>query len=249
MEDSKRLPQREQQQHHHLQNSSHAADQRPDHQPPYTTAPPRQTLPYNKHADRLQRPRRRTTHPLAWATAALCTLFWLLVILGGVAVLVVYLIFRPRSPRLEISSATLNGAYLDMGTLLNADLTILANFTNPNHKVDVSFSYLAVDLYYNDTLIATRAIEPFAEASGETVIRSVHMVSSEVELASDAAEGLRKQVEGDGPVEFRVDGTFRTRADLGSFLHFSYWLHSRCTVRVSGPPSGVLLSSTCRTKR
>ncbi|MQL70294.1 hypothetical protein Taro_002588 [Colocasia esculenta] len=224
------------------QNPSVAADHEASADKQRAPAP----VPY-KHTH-LQGPRPQKTPFLVRATAAVCAILWLSVIVSGVAVLVVYLVFRPRSPRLEISSATLNGAYLDMGTLLNADLTILANFTNPNHKVDVSFSYLTVDLYYATTLIATRAIEPFAAASGETVIRTVHMVSSEVALATGAAQGLRKQVENE-LVEFRMEGTFRTRLDLGSFLHFSYWLYSTCTVVVSSPPSGVLLSSKCRTKR
>ena len=42
---------------------------------------------------------------------------------------IVCLVFRPQSPHFDVFSVTLNAAYLDLGYLLNADLTMLANFT------------------------------------------------------------------------------------------------------------------------
>lgn len=74
------------------------------------------------------------TRPVAWIIAVFCTLFWIIVIVAGLAVLIIYLVYRPRLPKFDISTATLNAAYIDMGYLLNADLTILGNFSNPNKK-------------------------------------------------------------------------------------------------------------------
>lgn len=192
----------------------------------------------------------RKTGPLTWLTAILCAILWTMIILGGLAVLIVYLVFRPKSPKFEISSVTLNGAYLDMGTLLNADLTILANFTNPNRRIDVTFRYIAVDLYYKGTLVATQGVDRFSERAGESTLRSIHMVSSEVALTRDDAEEWRKEVDGAGKVKMKVRGSFLTASDfVGTFLHFTYVLHGHCDIEVSRPPSGVLLSSNCTTKR
>ncbi|CAD5197450.1 unnamed protein product [Musa acuminata subsp. malaccensis] len=186
------------------------------------------------------------THPVAWFVAAFCTLLWVAIILGGLAVLIIYLVFRPRNPRLEISSVTLNGAYIDVGTL-NADLTILANFSNPNEKVYVSFSYMQLDLYYQGTMIATQAVEPFEEGRGESVLRTVHMISSQVPLPGKVADALRGGKMGEG-LSLELVGSFRTRLDLGSWLHYTYWLHGRCDIFVGGPPNGALQSSRCTTK-
>ncbi|XWS69107.1 hypothetical protein CRYUN_Cryun04dG0150900 [Craigia yunnanensis] len=54
-------------------------------------------------------------------------------------------------------------SYIDMGYLLSADLSVLANFTNPN-KVSVDFSSMHLDLYFENTVIATQYIEPFSAA-------------------------------------------------------------------------------------
>ncbi|XP_072965731.1 uncharacterized protein [Typha angustifolia] len=214
--------------HHHFEEHRHP-QQQPDqpHRPrkPLFTPQPR-------------------THPVAWCLAAACIVFWLVVILGGLIVLIIYIVFRPRTPRLDISSATLNAAYLDTGTFLNADLTVLASFSNPNQKVDVSFSYIQLDLYFYGTMIATQVVEPFAERRGLAALRSVHLVSSEVPLPQDAVAAWRNGTAG-GKVLLQVDGKFRTRSYLGRWLRFTYWLSRHCDITVGPPPGGVLLSKQC----
>ncbi|KAG1358929.1 NDR1/HIN1-Like protein 3 [Cocos nucifera] len=197
---------------------------------------------------RPKRPGPPPTNPAVWFVGACCALMSTIVILGGVVVLIVYLVFRPKSPLLDIQSATLNAAYLDTGTLLNADITILANFSNPNRKVHVAFSYVQVDLKFMDTMVATQAVEPFAERPGESELKSLHMVASEVPLPPTAAEEWKRGTSEEG-VAMEVAGRFRTRSDLGKWLHFTYWLYGHCTIVIGAPPSGVLLSSRCRTKR
>ncbi|WOL15585.1 hypothetical protein Cni_G24366 [Canna indica] len=190
----------------------------------------------------------RPTHPTAWLLAACCAVLWVAIILGGIAILVVYLAFRPRYPRLEIAGVTLNGAYLDAGTLLNADITILANFSNPNEKVDVSYSYMQLDLYFHGAMIATQAVEPFDEQRGQAVLRSVHMMSSQVPLTPAAAKAWSDGTMGQG-VAMEVVGSFRTKSVLAGWMHYTYWLHRHCKIAVGAPPNGALLSSSCAAKR
>lgn len=175
-------------------------------------------------------------------------LFWILVIVGGLIILIVYLVFRPRSPRFDISSATINAAYLDMGYLLNADVTVLANFSNPNSKVKVEFSYVILDLYYNNNFIATRYIEPFAVTRGESRFSDVHMVASQVRLSTERSMQLQKQIE-QGRVNLEIKGLFRARSKLGGIFHYSYWMYAHCQLVVTGPPTGVLIRKKCVTKR
>ncbi|KAG6516006.1 uncharacterized protein LOC121972851 [Zingiber officinale] len=195
----------------------------------------------------------RPTPPAMWLVAALCTLLWLAVILGGLAVLIVYLVFRPRTPLLEIVSGTLNGAYLDVGPRLNVDLTLLVNISNPNAKVQVTLSYLQLDLYFDGVLLATQGVEPLEESAGEAVLRSVHMVVSEVVLGTKAAEKWQEEAQGGGTgtnkgVGMQVVGRFRSRSVLSGWMRYSYWLHRRCNILVDGPPNGALIASSCASK-
>ncbi|CAI9093049.1 OLC1v1028452C1 [Oldenlandia corymbosa var. corymbosa] len=188
------------------------------------------------------------TRPLAWFIAAFCALFWIIIIVVGLTVLIIFLVYRPRLPKFDISTATLNAAYLDMGYLLNADFTILANFTNPNTKVNVDFSYVILDLYYENNLISTRYIEPFTAFKSVSTFQTVHMVTSQVRLPFSTTQDLTMQIN-EGRVDFEVKGLFRTRSMLGGVLKYSYWLYSHCTITVTGPPTGVLVSKKCSTKR
>ncbi|XP_043703943.1 uncharacterized protein At1g08160-like [Telopea speciosissima] len=248
--------------HDHIELNPQFPPRRPQQQeqhqqPPFlSTQSPQAQQPYLPRRGGVSGPLKihhiRKTKPITWFTTWLgvicCAIFWIIVILAGLAILIVYLTFKPRSPRFEVSSVTLDAAYIDTGSLLNADLTILTNFTNPNKRVSVDFSFMVLQLFYEDTLIATRAIDPFSVSSMETRFRSVEMISSQVSLPIDVSETLRKQMGGNGVV-FNLQGSFRTRSNFGSFFHYSYWLYSKCTIVTTSPPSGILIAHKCRTKR
>ncbi|XP_030499196.2 NDR1/HIN1-like protein 13 [Cannabis sativa] len=199
------------------------------------------------HDGNMIMPPQRKTSSFAWLVAFFCAIFWVVIILGGLAVLIVYLIFRPRSPRFDVSAATLNAAYLDMGYLLNADLTFLANFTNPNRKVDIHYSYMYIELYYGRSLIATQSIEPFSAPKAETKLLDLHAVTSQVRLSELEIQRFKRQLMNNG-VLFEVKGFFRARSSFGGLLRYSYWLHGRCTIMVTRPPNGVMVAKKCKSK-
>jgi hypothetical protein len=134
-----------------------------------------------------------------------------------------------------------------MGYMLNADVTMLANFTNPNKKVRVDFSYMYIDLYYGSTLIATQYVPPFSAAKARSKFAYIHLVTSQVGIPLTAAQRLKKQIEGNA-VTFQVKGYFRARSNLGRLLRYSYLLHTHCTILMAGPPTGALIRSECKTK-
>ncbi|KAF8391705.1 hypothetical protein HHK36_024014 [Tetracentron sinense] len=194
----------------------------------------------------LLRPPRRT-NPITWCGAILCLIFSLFLILAGIVTLIIFLVIRPRYPLFDTTSASLNSIYLDSPEYFNGDFIFLANFSNPNRKIDITFEYLDIELYFFDRLIATQAIQPFTQRRGEARLESVHMVSSLVYLPPNLAMDLQKQVQSNR-VKYNIRGTFRVRARLG-VSHFSYWLYGRCQLEMTGPPNGVLVARSCRTKR
>ncbi|XP_050207918.1 MADS-box MEF2 type transcription factor MIG1-like [Mercurialis annua] len=196
----------------------------------------------------LRTPAPQKTRPITWLAAAACAIFWIIIFLAGLIVLIVYLVYRPHSPRFEVPSATLNAAFIDAGSLLNADITVLANFTNPNKKVDVDFTHIILDLYYENTHIATQYIESFSAARAVSTFAYVHLVTSQVRLPSKESVQLQEQSNRNG-ILLNIKGVFRVRSNLGSFLRYSYHLYAHCTIMVSAPPNGVLRATRCRTKR
>ncbi|TXG56187.1 hypothetical protein EZV62_017500 [Acer yangbiense] len=193
-------------------------------------------------------PSPRRTKFLTWFLAGFCTIFWIVIILGGIIVLIVYLVFRPHNPQFDVAAVTLNAAYIDMDVLLNADLTVLANFTNPNKKVKVDFSYVVLDLYYGSTFIASEYVEPFSAPRTESKLLDIHLVTSQVRLPVAEIQRLKKEINNNAVV-FKIKGVFRARSNLGSILRYSYRLYGTCVVMLNGPPTGVIRGKRCKTKR
>lgn len=196
----------------------------------------------------LRVPQPRKTKRLTWLVAICCVLLWITIILGGLILLIVYMAFRPHYPKFDISSATLNAAYLDLGYLLNGDMTILANFTNPNKKVNVEFRYMVMNLYFEGTLIAAKYVDPLSVSPKGYKLRDVHMVSSQIPLSRTHVAHLNQQIS-TGRIMYEVRSYLRTTSNIGGFFRYSYWLHGHCRFVVSSPPSGILVAKKCVTKR
>ncbi|KAF8015611.1 hypothetical protein BT93_H1203 [Corymbia citriodora subsp. variegata] len=232
---------------HDEQAPLHARNMRES--PPVRAPPPHPPEDHPEEPSNLMFPQQRKTQFLTWFLAIFCAIFWVVIIVGGLIVLIVYLVFRPHLPKLEIASATLNAAYLDMDALLNADMTLLINFTNPNRKVRNDLSYVILDLYYGGNPIATQYIQPFSAEKLESRLSSVHMISSQVRLPTRDSEKLKKQLESNSLLQFQIRGLVRVRSKFGSFLRYSYWLYSHCYISLTGPPTGILRGCKCYTKR
>ncbi|XP_010458746.1 PREDICTED: uncharacterized protein LOC104739961 [Camelina sativa] len=177
-----------------------------------------------------------------------CAILLVILVFAGLILLIVYLANRPRSPYFDISAATLNAANLNMGYVLNGDLAIVVNFTNPSKKSSVDFSYVMFELYFYNTLIAREHIEPFIVPKGMSMFTSFHLVSSQVSIQQIQSQELQLQLE-TGPVLLNLRGTFHARSNHGALMRYSYWLHTQCSISLNTPPTGTMRARRCNTNR
>uniref|UniRef100_A0A7N1A832 Late embryogenesis abundant protein LEA-2 subgroup domain-containing protein n=1 Tax=Kalanchoe fedtschenkoi TaxID=63787 RepID=A0A7N1A832_KALFE len=193
----------------------------------------------------LHQPRKAT--PVTWCVAIVCLLFSLLLIFFGIATLVIFLAVKPRAPLFDIPSASLSTIYFDSPEYFNGNFNFVANFTNPNEKIDVQFEHAEVGLFFFDKLIAAASLQPFHQRRGEVRLQSVELISSLVLLPQNLAVRLQNQVQRNR-IMYNIRGSFKVRANLRIF-HYSYWLHGRCELEMTGPPYGVLFARSCKTTR
>ncbi|XP_031477190.1 uncharacterized protein LOC116248501 [Nymphaea colorata] len=198
-------------------------------------------VPY-KQEGLLLRPS-RPTNALVWCFAIFCSAFSLLLILTGVITLIVFLAVKPRHPSFDIANASLSSIYIDSPGFLNGELFILANFTNPNQRINMGFEYLNIELLFHGTLIAARAIKPFGQRSGESRLQTIQMVSRGVPLPSMLLLELQRQVR-NNRIQYEIRGNFKTRAGFG-LSHITYWITRQCFVELTSPPNGVLVGRIC----
>ncbi|XP_057983385.1 uncharacterized protein LOC131168148 [Malania oleifera] len=210
-----------------------------------TPAPLNQILLSKQSIIKLRRPRR--TNPVVWCCSVVCLLLSLLLIFFGVATLIIFIDIKPRNPSFDTPGPSLGSIYFDSPEYFNGDFTFIANFSNPNRKITVRFEYVDVQLYFHDKLIATQALQHFTQKPGETRLESVHLISSLVYLPHNIAGELQKQAQSYS-VTYYIQGNFKVKASLG-VTHFSYWLHGRCQLEMTGPPTSTLVTRSCKTKR
>jgi LEA14-like dessication related protein len=197
--------------------------------------------------------RKKKRGPLALCFTLCCILFWLLVVGVGVAVLVVYLLYHPQPPRLRVTTATLNAGYIDQlpppygGLALNSDLYVLATIYNPNTKIDVVLRYMQLDLYFHGVMIGTQSVWPPIHAvPGDTELRNVHLVVSEVRMSREDAEAWHNATAKNGLVEVKLAAKFHVQLNFGRWLPFRYWVYPSCSLWLDPPPGGALRRARCR---
>lgn len=171
--------------------------------------------------------------------------------LAALSLLIFFLIVSHWGPQFGVVSTgtTLNKLSLEKGNLLNANITLVTNFTNPNKKAAVEFKHIVVELYFGRTTIATKSVEPGVSASkGGTQSMKVDMVASELKLFELEIQGLKSQMSRNA-VMFEVRGRFLAQSKLWCSLRYSYRMQSQCSLSLKKPPHGVLVSSKCKTKK
>ncbi|KAL8142127.1 hypothetical protein V2J09_015159 [Rumex salicifolius] len=192
----------------------------------------------------LHDPRYRT-HPAIWCGAFVCLAFSLLLILFGLSTLIVYLVVKPRLPTFDVPSANLTAVYVGSPGYMNGDFSFVANFTNPNERLDVEFKAADLQLAFEGRIIAAgEVVEGFElRHHGGRKVGVVRMISSLVILPLEVAIELQRKV-ASNRVEYEVRGRFWVKAKLASGLGYSYWLRARCLLQMTAPPGGVLTSSS-----
>ncbi|XP_052165462.1 uncharacterized protein LOC127782339 [Oryza glaberrima] len=194
-------------------------------------------------------PRQRTS-PAMWCAAIVCFAFSLLLIAAGAVILVVFLAVRPRAPSFDAAGATLNAVYVGSTSpapYVNGDMTVAANVSNPNQKMDVVFRSAAVELFFGGRRMAAQALPaPFVQRRGQSQIISVHMVSSQVALPPELAVAMVNQVRSNRVV-YTIRGTFKVQAKLW-FWHYTYSMSALCDLELTAPPCGVLVARRCITR-
>jgi hypothetical protein len=193
--------------------------------------------------------------PLAFCHILFYIHVLLLIIAVCLATVAVSLAYHPKSPRLRVTSATLNAAaHIDKARRQRAagdqrQPRRPRRHLQPQHQDRHRAALRAVDLYFEDSVVAAQAVwpAPVQVAPGGSVPRRVHLVVSSVSVTrQDAALWRNATAKGGRPVALRLAGRFRTQLNFDRwFFRYRYWVKRQCTLWLDPPPSGALRRSRC----
>lgn len=195
-------------------------------------------------------PATRRTHVCIWGIALLGSLLAIAIILSGLAVLIGYLLFHPKLPKLDVIKASLNNIYLDTTTdLYNSEMVALLSINNPNDRVDVRYEYINFKLFFRNDMVATQILEPFAQRRGNTtLLMALSMFSTDKIITPLSVQIMTAQARNNS-IEYQLVGDLKTVAKLGTLARIPYWLNVNCRLHFTTPPKGVLQHRECTTTR
>lgn len=195
-------------------------------------------------------PAARRTNLCIWVIAMLGSLIAIAVILSGLAVLIGYLLFHPKLPKLDVIKASLNNIYLDTATgLYNSEMVALLSIRNPNDKVDVRYEYINFKLFFRNDMVATQILEPFSQRKGNTSnLMTLDMLSTDKVITPLSVQIMVAQARNNS-IEYQLLGNLKTVAKLGALARIPYWLNVDCLLHFTTPPKGVLQHRECTTTR
>ncbi|GLJ26762.1 hypothetical protein SUGI_0521590 [Cryptomeria japonica] len=203
-------------------------------------------LPYSEQEILPPQP---TTGVCVWCSACLCAIIIILAILAGLIVLIVFLLFHPKIPRFDIMTGRINRINLDPNTyLMNADIVLLVNIINTNHKVDLKYEYINFKLYFRNDLVGYQQLEPFEQMRHNWNYSVLDIISNDVELKPLNAQVLVNMAV-QNKIAYKLLGTFRTTAKFGGIAKVPYWVYAECQLTFTAPPNGTLSDHTCTTRR
>ncbi|KAM0935267.1 hypothetical protein DsansV1_C29g0210021 [Dioscorea sansibarensis] len=174
----------------------------------------------------------RTTKPYTWILAIICALLAVAVILTGIVVFVIYVIYQPRLPYLEVPYAHLDRLVYDQTGSLDTELTITIVAENDNARAHASFSDLDFFIKFHGIEIAELKADPFEVQKNSSAVLNYVVPSAVVPLDEGAMKAMDAALRSDR-VPFDLVGTAKMRWRVGVFLSVKFWSHLSCRVEFS----------------
>lgn len=157
-----------------------------------------------------------------------------LIILVALAVLIIWLVVKPKRLVYTIEDGSIKGFNLT-NDHLDANFYFAIRAYNPNKKVKIYNDKVEVSVYYNDQKVAFNSVSPFFQPHQNVTRLGVSLLARNASLNHEDSKDLRLE-KSSGEIEFEVKVKSRIRYRVGK------WKSSHRTMKVTC--KGVMLHTS-----
>ncbi|CAK7332131.1 unnamed protein product [Dovyalis caffra] len=158
-----------------------------------------------------------------------------LIVLFGLAVLITWLIIKPKQLVYRIDSASVH-QFNQNNNHLNATFDFIVKAHNPNGKISVYYDSIEVSASYEGQTIAFNTLEPFYQPHRNVTRLDAALVARDVALSEALSRDLKQQrTSGDIGLDVRIKARIRFKVGIIKLKHR--------TLRISCSPVKVHMSS------
>ncbi|KAH7542109.1 uncharacterized protein At1g08160 [Ziziphus jujuba] len=159
-----------------------------------------------------------------------------LIILAGIAVLIIWLVIRPKHLIYTVDEGSIHNFNLSKDHL-DSTFDFVIRAYNPNSKVSIYYDKIDVQVDYDDQILAYNGVQPFFQPHRSMNRLDVQLKAQSVELFPSVVEDLKLE-RSSGAVELIVRIKARIRFKVGA------WRSSHRTLKIFCSPVLVHFSSS-----
>lgn len=158
-----------------------------------------------------------------------------LIVLVGIAVLITWLVVRPRRLVYTIEDGSIHNFNFSNNHGLNASFNFVVRSYNPNSKVSVYYDAIEASVEYEDQTLAYSVVDPFFQPHRNVTRLDVKLTAQRVALLGSTYRDFRREKSA-GEIELTVLLKAKIRFKVGS------WKSKHRTLRIWCSPVLVRLS-------
>ena len=124
-------------------------------------------------------------NPVICCSVIICLIYMVILFISPFNILITFLVINPKPPIFDISHANLSSIQIDttiMSNMVDGEFAILANFSNPNKKLNVKIEHAFMELQLEYSLKGNKSIQPFSIRHEETEAVLIKFVFISVHL-------------------------------------------------------------------
>ncbi|CAM6112156.1 unnamed protein product [Calypogeia fissa] len=177
----------------------------------------------------------------------LCSIFTVLVILLGIAVLVFWLVVHPKAPKFDIQDVHIIGLTPSTSPI-NTNITFELMAQNPNKHMGIYYDEINVDVQANGASIGSGSIPAFYQGDQNERNITGDLSASNLTLSSGTVSVLTS-TPSNVPLYAEVD--VKARVKVGSIKSSTITVKVRCNLSVNLSETGStnqLVSKDCKVK-
>ncbi|KAK7328002.1 hypothetical protein VNO77_22096 [Canavalia gladiata] len=137
-----------------------------------------------------------------------------LIILVGIAVLIIWLVLKPKRLEYSVEDAAIHKFNLTDANHLYANFDFTIRAYNPNSRVSLYYDSVEVAVRYEDQTLATNAVQPFFQSHKNVTRLHVGLTAQTVALYDSVPKDLRLE-RSSGDIELDVLLRARIRFKVG----------------------------------
>ncbi|XP_057480058.1 NDR1/HIN1-like protein 13 [Actinidia eriantha] len=207
----------------------------------YRYPPPENAHRYQKYARR--EPRRSCCRRcLCWSLGLLAALILLLAVSAGV----LYLVFRPESPKYSVDDVSIRGFNLTSPSAVSPEFNVTIRAQNPNDKIGIYYQKgSSVTVYYSGINLCNGALPAFYQPSNNLTVFQTALKGSTILLTSAVHSTLAAE-EKRGEVPFRLNLKAPVKFKVGSVKTWTITVKVRCELTVDNlTASSKIVTKDC----